>query len=125
MNFFQIASLLITLSALFSYLNFQYIRMPTKIGVMGIALALSIALLASGLLGVPGARQRAAHILNGIDFNQVLLHGLLAFLLFAGAQSINLNDLRSEKTRRSYAAEFRSHSRSRCRQVPTATSSSR
>ena len=56
MNFFQIASLLITLSALFSYLNFQYVRMPTKIGVMGIALALSIALLTGGLLGVPGAR---------------------------------------------------------------------
>jgi Na+:H+ antiporter len=97
MNFFQIATVLITLSALFSYLNFQYIRMPTKIGVMAISLAVSIALLTGGLLGVPGARHQAAHILNGVDFNQVLLHGMLAFLLFAGAQSLNLNDLKNEK----------------------------
>jgi monovalent cation:H+ antiporter, CPA1 family len=98
MNLFQIATVLITLSALFSYVNFQYIRMPTKIGVMAIALAVSIALLLGGLLGVPGARQQAAHILNGIDFNEALLHGMLAFLLFAGAQSLNLNELKHEKT---------------------------
>jgi CPA1 family monovalent cation:H+ antiporter len=97
MNFFQIATVLITLSALFSYLNFQYIRMPAKIGVMAISLAISIALLAGGLLGIPGARHQAAHILNGLDFNQVLLHGMLAFMLFAGAQSLNLNDLKHEK----------------------------
>ncbi len=98
MNFFQIATILITLSALFSYVNFQYIRMPAKIGVMAIALIVSIALLISGLLGVPGARQQAAQILSGIDFNEALLHGMLAFLLFAGAQSLNLDDLRHEKT---------------------------
>jgi len=97
MNFFQIATVLITLSALFSYLNFQYIRMPAKIGVMAISLAISLALLAGGLLGIPGARHQAAHILNGLDFNQVLLHGMLAFMLFAGAQSLNLNDLKHEK----------------------------
>jgi CPA1 family monovalent cation:H+ antiporter len=97
MNFFQIATVLITLSALFSYLNFQYIRMPAKIGVMAISLAISLALLGGGLLGIPGARHQAAHILNGLDFNQVLLHGMLAFMLFAGAQSLNLNDLKHEK----------------------------
>ncbi|MGZ6194634.1 MAG: cation:proton antiporter, partial [Candidatus Binataceae bacterium] len=64
---------------------------------MAISLALSIALLAGGLLGIPGARHQAAHILNGLDFNQVLLHGMLAFMLFAGAQSLNLNDLKHEK----------------------------
>jgi len=71
--------------------------MPAKIGVMAISLAISLALLAGGLLGVPGARHQAAHILNGLDFNQVLLHGMLAFMLFAGAQSLNLNDLKHEK----------------------------
>jgi monovalent cation:H+ antiporter, CPA1 family len=64
---------------------------------MAISLAISIALLAGGLLGIPGARHQAAHILNGLDFNQVLLHGMLAFMLFAGAQSLNLNDLKHEK----------------------------
>jgi CPA1 family monovalent cation:H+ antiporter len=98
MSAFEIVTVLITLSALFSYVNFQYIGMPAKIGVMVIALVVSIALLTSGLLGAPGARQQAAQILSGIDFNEALLHGMLAFLLFAGAQSLNLNELRNEKT---------------------------
>lgn len=98
MDLFQIATLLITLSAVFSYVNFQYIRMPAKIGVMTIALALSLALLISGWLGVADGKEQAAQVLRGIDFNRALLHGMLAFLLFAGAQHLDLNDLNHEKT---------------------------
>jgi CPA1 family monovalent cation:H+ antiporter len=97
MNLFQIATVLITLSALFSYANFQYLRMPNKIGVMAIALALSLALLLAGKLGLADAREHAAEILRGIDFNETLFHGMLAFLLFAGAQNLDINALRSEK----------------------------
>jgi len=96
MSFFQIATILIVLSALFSYLNFRYIRMPAKIGVMAIALALSIVLLAASRFTGGAAGRQAARILSGVDFNQALLHGMLAFLLFAGAQSLNLNDLSNE-----------------------------
>ena len=98
MDLFQIATLLITLSALFSYVNFQYIRMPAKIGVMAIALALSLVLLISGWLGIADGKEQAAQVLRGIDFNRALLHGMLAFLLFAGAQHLDLNDLNHEKT---------------------------
>jgi CPA1 family monovalent cation:H+ antiporter len=96
MTFFQIATLLIVLSALFSYVNFRYIRMPAKIGVMAIALALSIVLLVGSIFVGGAAARQAARILSGVDFNQALLHGMLAFLLFTGAQSLNLNDLRNE-----------------------------
>jgi len=97
MDLFQIATVLITLSAVFSYVNYQYIRMPAKIGVMAIALALSLALLISGWLGIADGREQAAQVLHGIDFNRALLHGMLAFLLFAGAQHLDLNDLSREK----------------------------
>ena len=72
--------------------------MPAKIGVMTIALALSLALLISGWLGVADGKEQAAQVLRGIDFNRALLHGMLAFLLFAGAQHLDLNDLNHEKT---------------------------
>ncbi len=97
MDFFQIATVLITLSALFSYVNFQYIRMPAKIGVMTIGLVLSLILLISGWLGLANGKEQAAQILSGIDFNRILLHGMLAFLLFAGAQHLDFNDLRQER----------------------------
>ncbi|HVN89627.1 MAG TPA: sodium:proton antiporter [Candidatus Binataceae bacterium] len=98
MDLFQIATLLITVAALFSYVNYQYLRMPSKIGIMAIALALSVGLLISGWLGLTSADQQAVSVLDSIDFNKALLHGMLAFLLFAGAQHLDLNDLNHERT---------------------------
>jgi len=63
---------------------------------MTIALALSLTLLLAGTLGLVDAKEHAAEILRGIDFNETLFHGMLAFLLCAGAQHLDLNDLRSE-----------------------------
>lgn len=96
MDSFQIAALLITITALFSYINFQYIGLPGKIGVMAIALAVSLILLISGWLGVSHGKEQAAQILSGIEFNRTLLHGMLAFLLFAAAQQLDFDDLRTE-----------------------------
>ena len=38
MELFEVAATVITLSALFSFINHRYIRLPTTIGVMLIAL---------------------------------------------------------------------------------------
>ena len=96
MSLFDIQAVLITLSALFSYLNHRYIRLPTTIGLMLIALLMSLALIVAGQWGV-GLEQQAKLLLTNIDFNQALLHGMLSFLLFAGALHINLDDLAQQK----------------------------
>jgi len=93
---FDVIAVLLTLSALFSYINHRYIRLPATIGVMLIALLLSLALVLAGYLGV-SLDQQAARLLGTIDFNQALLHGMLSFLLFAGALHVNLDDLASQK----------------------------
>ncbi len=89
-------AVLITLSAVFSYLNHRYIRLPTTIGLMLIALLMSLSLIVAGKLGV-GLEQQARVLLTSIDFNQALLHGMLSFLLFAGALHVNLSDLAQQK----------------------------
>jgi CPA1 family monovalent cation:H+ antiporter len=96
MDLFTILAVLITLTALFSYLNHRYVGLPTTIGVMLIAMVLSIALT---LLGPFGLRldESAQRLLGGIDFDKTLLHGMLSFLLFAGALHININDLAAWK----------------------------
>ncbi|GAB4346381.1 MAG: sodium:proton antiporter [Gammaproteobacteria bacterium] len=96
MTLFDVIALLLTLSALFSYLNYRFIRLPATIGVMLIALLMSLVLLLFGRLGIP-LHTQAARLLSGIDFNQTLLHGMLSFLLFAGALHVNLGDLASQK----------------------------
>jgi Na+:H+ antiporter len=93
---YQLAGLLITLTALFSYLNHRYIRLPTTIGVMLIALLFSLGVIAVGHFE-PGIAEMAADLLRKVEFDDALLQGMLSFLLFAGALHINLNDLAEKK----------------------------
>jgi CPA1 family monovalent cation:H+ antiporter len=96
MSLFDIATIVIVLTALFSFLNCHTLRLPNTIGVMLIALVISLVLLGLDHLGIP-VEQLAKTLLGSINFNETLLHGMLAFLLFAGAIHINLNDLASQK----------------------------
>jgi CPA1 family monovalent cation:H+ antiporter len=85
------------LTALFSYINYRTLKLPTTIGVMSIALVVSLGIVVLGGLGVEIGQTQVARILESIDFNQALLHGMLSFLLFAGAMHIKLDDLTSQK----------------------------
>lgn len=96
MTLFQIISILITVSALFSYLNHRFIRLPTTIGVMAISLLGSLALVAAGPFSL-GLQQEAIRLVRSIDFDETLLHGMLSFLLFAGALHIDLEALARRK----------------------------
>lgn len=96
---FQIAAILIVLAALFSYINYLYIHLPTTIGVMLIALVASLAMIALGEAGALGhhVRDRTAAILGSIDFYDLVVQEMLAFLLFAGALHIDLRELGRQK----------------------------
>ena len=88
--------MLITLTALFSYLNHRYIKLPTTIGVMLIALLFSLGVFTLGHFE-PGVAQETAKVLQRVNFDDTLLQGMLSFLLFAGALQVNLNDLAQKK----------------------------
>ena len=96
MDLFNIIAILITLTALFSYINHRFIGLPVTIGVMLIALVLSFALIVLENLGFD-IKDPAEMLLNSIDFDETLLHGMLSFLLFAGALHINIQDLLDRK----------------------------
>lgn len=97
MDVFEIIALLVTLSAVFAYLNHRFIKMPMAIGIMLFSLVLSL-----GIIGIsfvqPEIRTWAQQLLDKIDFNLVLMNGMLSFLLFAGALHVNLNDLAEQKS---------------------------
>ena len=86
MSLFEIGAFLIGLSALFGYVNHQYLRVPHTIGLVLIALAASLMLLLIESL-VPAANVDTliVEVLGRIDFHETLMHGMLSFLLFAGA----------------------------------------
>jgi monovalent cation:H+ antiporter, CPA1 family len=96
MSLFDILAVLITLSALFSYLNHRYLGLPSAIGLMLIALLMSMGLMGLNAAGIP-LEQDVEALLHRVDFDETLLHGMLSFLLFAGALHININDLAKQK----------------------------
>jgi len=96
MKLFNILAVLITLSAGFSYLNHRFIGLPNTIGLMIIALLVSLGLTALGPFGF-GLEKDAHRLLASIDFDETLLHGMLSFLLFAGALHVNLGNLAKQK----------------------------
>lgn len=86
MSLFTISAVLVGLSALFGYVNYRYLKLPHTIGLVVIALAASLAIIVFDILvpAIPIA-QTVYDILGQIDFNETLMHGMLSFLLFAGA----------------------------------------
>ncbi len=92
MTTFALLSTLVTLAAVFSLLSHRVLRLPVSIGTTILSLCGASAFLALGHLA-PGLRVGASHIVAGIDFNAVVLHGMLAFLLFAGALQLDLKHL--------------------------------
>ncbi len=96
MNLVQTITILVCISALFGYLNHRVLRLPVTIGLMAIALAMSLILLLLGKLGFD-INVRAEAFIRSIDFNEALMHGMLSCLLFAGALHVNLSDLLDQK----------------------------
>jgi len=105
MNLFNIIAILITLSAAFSYINYRYIRLPTSIGMMLIALLMSLSLIALKQFHLDLV-PRVALLLESINFSDTLMNGMLSFLLFAGALHININDLARQKWVITFLATF-------------------
>ena len=92
----DIAAVCLALTAWLAYLNHRFVRLPTTIGVMVIALALSLVIVGLNAAGFDaGLLQAEQSFLRSIDFSQVLMQGMLSFLLFAGALHVDLSELKS------------------------------
>lgn len=96
MELFPLLSLLIVLSASFAYINFRYLKLPNAIGLMLVSLLFSLGIIGVSYV-VPSLKVNVAHILNGINFSELLLEVMLSFMLFAGAIHIKFKDLKAEK----------------------------
>ena len=94
MTSFQIIAIILSMAALGSYLNDRYLKFLASIGQMAFALGASASVLFLEALGVVNFRSASAFLYQ-IDFSNVLLHGILSFLLFAGALAIEIEELKN------------------------------
>ncbi|WP_113662795.1 cation:proton antiporter [Pedobacter nanyangensis] len=96
MELYYSFSVLIVLASFFSYLNLRYLKLPSTIGIMIIAMLSSIVLVITGHL-FPDTFSHFSNLLRDVDFTEVLMGAMLNFLLFAGAIHINLKDLKEQR----------------------------
>lgn len=96
MSILDLITLLIFLAAGFTLINITVLKLPSTIGLMIIALLMSISILLLGFF-FPSITEGAEHIVEEFDFQEVLMNVMLNFLLFAGALSIDLNKLMEER----------------------------
>ena len=97
-SLFNIAAVIITLAALFGYINHRWLRLPQTIGLVVIALLASLSVIAIDALFPATNFQGAVRSLLGrIDFHEALMKGMLGFLLFAGALHVDLGEILRRK----------------------------
>jgi CPA1 family monovalent cation:H+ antiporter len=96
MELYYSFSVLIVLTAIFSYLNLRYLKLPSAIGIMLLAMIVSISLVIVGK-SYPDMFTGFTDIIASVDFTEVLMGSMLNFLLFAGAIHISLHDLRKQR----------------------------
>jgi len=94
----DIAAACLVITALLSWLNQRFVKLPTTIGVMVIALTLSLVISGLDALGwVHVLRRYEESLIRSIDFSEVLMQGMLSLLLFAGALHVDLSELKTQR----------------------------
>lgn len=89
-------SIIFALAALLSFINYRWLKLPSTIGQM--ILALGVALIVMLLEPIaPKAYSFFCDIILNTDFTHILLDVMLGFLLFAGALHVDISDLRHER----------------------------
>ena len=93
----DIIAIFLCITAVLAYLNRRYVGLPSAIGVMGIALGLSLLNMAFDALGFHALHTLEQSLVESIDFSELLMQGMLSLLLFAGALHVDLSELRAYK----------------------------
>ncbi len=96
MDFYHTFTIIIVFAAIFSYINYRFLRLPNTIGIMILSLLASLIMIAVNSLD-PNLLVNSREMIRSIDFHEVLMDGMLSFMLFAGAIHINATELKKEK----------------------------
>lgn len=87
-------AILFLLTAISGFINLKWLHLPMTIGIMLVALSFSLLLSILAYYSVPFSKHFfTTLILERVDYSQLLLKGILAFLLFAGSLHVDLKEL--------------------------------
>ena len=96
MNLLELTALLLSLASVFSIINLRILKLPQTIGLMVLAIVLSLIIMISGLIS-PDFLNFMTQLTKEFDFSVLLIDVMLPFLLFAGAISVDLHELLKDR----------------------------
>jgi monovalent cation:H+ antiporter, CPA1 family len=96
MTVFQTTGALFAIVALFGVINYRLIRLPDALGITAVGLVVCVVISALGFV-YPGMVMAARKIVSQVDFSDIVFHGLLSILLFAGALHVDLSKMRTQR----------------------------
>jgi monovalent cation:H+ antiporter, CPA1 family len=97
MTAYSLAATLISIAALFSYINSRWVKMQPSAALMLGALLISIVLAGMHAVGSTAALEIIKHWVVRSDLQNLLLNGMLSFLLFAGALQLDVKQLKKHR----------------------------
>ena len=95
MDNFTIITILVVVSAVFSYINARFFKLPGAIGVISIAVVVSVVAIFTGEV-FPVLFKSITGLNKNINFSQTLLNTMLGFLLFASALRFDWAELKKQ-----------------------------
>lgn len=95
LDFYSILTVLMVLTAAFSYINYRFIKLPTAIGIMIMSLITSLGIVVIGSF-YPAVLRTSIELIKSIDLETVVMRIMLSFLLFAGAMHVDVRKLKKE-----------------------------
>jgi len=96
MTAFQGAGALFALISIFGVINHRLIKLPDTLGITAVGLVVSAAISIAGFRH-PGMVKGAQSLVDQINFPEIVFHGLLSLLLFAGALHVDLSKMSKHK----------------------------
>lgn len=105
MEILELTTILLVLASAFSLINLRVLKLPMTIGLMILAIVLSLIILGIGLV-FPPFLDEATSLTQKFDFSELLVNVMLPFLLFAGAISVNVHELVKDRATVLFLATF-------------------
>lgn len=97
MNAWYLLCLLSAVAVLIAYTNQYVLKLQTTIAITTGSVVISLLVMLSFKLIGDDMAASITNVLSSLNFNQLLLKGMLGFLLFAGALEIDLHALRKQR----------------------------
>ncbi|HWB26979.1 MAG TPA: sodium:proton antiporter [Chitinophagaceae bacterium] len=95
MNIQYVVTFVVVLATIIAVINHRFLKLPTSIGVMLIAITVSVIIMLTSDI-FPTLFDNTTKLITSVDFSNVFIGTVLNFLLFAGTIQIRVKDLRSQ-----------------------------